>query len=294
MSVQKPTSKEHFIPQCYLGQFSPDERYSDGKKKPFDRRHIYSYDLISGIQSPKPVLIKSICYEINLYEFKNDQGDFIYQNLIENILSVYEGHFATVFRSIRGKARCNSNLALSSFLSQEEKAYLIFFLSTLVLRQPEVINAGIEIAKESFENISKHRAKNLTLNMFLPIYRKIDEKEKNVLNVVMSWFDKLSFQVYVSDKDVFFTCDRPAVIIGKHNPHRISEVYLPISPRIMLNMIPEEKAPKGYRNRLMPLSDQQIMKANQEYSAHCKRWVYSKAPLTEQQVKMILDGRKRV
>ena len=282
MSKQKPTSAEHFIPQFYLKQFSPDNKF------------IYQYDVVAGKQTPVAVPIRSICFEKNLYEFQDNAGRFVYQNLIEKTLSAYEGLFANTFRSIISKTQFPANFRTLSFLSTQERIFLIIFLSTLILRHPDILNAGIETAKESFgKEMEQFQAKNLTLKMCLPIYKMIDPNEKTILNVVFSWFENMSFQIYVSDKDVFFTCDHPAVIIGSYSPHHIEELYFPISPRIMLHMMPEDDTPKHYRNRMLPLSDKEIKIITREYSAHCRRWVYSKSPLSEQQIRMIDKGRCR-
>ena len=121
MSKNKPTIDEHYIPQCYLKQFSPD-----GER-------IYQYDVITGKQSPAPVPIKSICYEKHLYEFRDDNGDFVHRNLIEKAFGIYEGEFATVFRSIQSKSSYEANFNTRSFLTKNEKALLIFFISTMSL-----------------------------------------------------------------------------------------------------------------------------------------------------------------
>ena len=273
---------EHFIPQFYLKQFSPDNKC------------IYQYDVLAGKQMPVPVPIKSICYENNLYEFRDNEGIIVYQNLIEKMLSIYEGIFARTFRSIIAKTQHPSNSLILSFLSTDEKAFLIFFISTLILRNPSFINTGIEKAKEVFgSGITSYQAKNLTLKMCLPLYKEIDIEEKTLLNVILSWFEDLSFQVCVSDKDVFLTSDLPATIICNRSPHQIKEVFLPISPRIMLHMVPEANTPKNGRNRMVVLSNKTIRTVCKEAFPNCQRWVYSKAPLTEQEIRMIEKGRHR-
>ena len=87
MAQNKPTTDEHYIPQCYLKQFS-----SDGER-------IYQYDVLSGKQTPVPVPTKSVCYQKHLYEFRDSSGAFAYRNLIEKSFGIYEGEFAKTFRS---------------------------------------------------------------------------------------------------------------------------------------------------------------------------------------------------
>ena len=71
MTKNKPTVKEHYIPQFYLKNFS------------FDKKNIYQFDILKGKQIENPVLIRKICFEKNLYEFKNEKGEFENRNLIE-------------------------------------------------------------------------------------------------------------------------------------------------------------------------------------------------------------------
>lgn len=280
MSKQNPTRAQHYIPQFYLKHFSPDSK------------RIYQYNVRAGKQTPVSVPINSICFEKNLYEFQDSEGKIVKQNLLEKRLSVFEGMFAQAFRSIITKTNDPLCLFSNCFLTPQEQASLIVFISTLILRHPIILNAGIETAKESIGNgIQQYQAKNLTLQMCLPLYRKISIDEKNIFNEIISWFEEMSFQVYVSSKDVFFTSDHPVVIIGSHSPHHIEELFLPITPRIMLHMMPEADTPEFYRNRMLSLTNKALKIICQEYSAHCNNWVYSKAPLTEQQIQMIEKGR---
>lgn len=192
MAQNKLTTDEHFIPQCYLKQFSSDEE------------HIYQYDVLSDKQTPVPVPTKSVCYQKHLYEFRDSSGVFAYRNLIERSFGIYEEEFAKTFRSIISKSRIEANYCTLCFLSTKEKALLVFFLSTMIVRNPDVLQAAQETALECFgDQITKISARNLALQTCLPIYKALDIEERNLLNPVMRFFEDMSFQVGVVNSEFF-------------------------------------------------------------------------------------------
>lgn len=282
MSKQKPTSDEHFIPQFYLKQFSPDGE------------HVYQFDVLSGIQTPVPVPTKSICYQKNLYEFQNENGDFLHQNLLERLLSKYEGQFAEVFGSIQKKASSKGGFLTPEFLSDKEIAMLSFFLSTMIARKPEILQAGREVAKEIFgDTISDYIAKNISLLMLLPLFKEINPNDKNVLIKIMGFFEDMSFQIGVSKQLVFWTSDNPITLYGKIPPVKPDEVILPLSPCLVLYMKPYKITKPECDNRLVELRERDVEFVNHSTATHCQRWIYSHSPLSEKQKKWIAEQRKR-
>lgn len=283
MAQNRPTTNEHYIPQCYLKQFC-----SDGQ-------HIYQFDVLSGQQTPAPVPTKSVCYQKHLYEFKDSSGEFAYRNLIEKSFSIYEGEFAKTFRSILSKARYEANYHTLSFLSSKEKALLVFFLSTMIVRNPDLLQTAQETALEFFgDQITEISARNLALHTCLPIYKALDTEEVNLLNPVMRLFDDMSFQIGVADKDAFWTSDNPVILYGTNQPVKLNIIVMPISPNIALYMKPYSHTRKGCYNRLTELRPEDIKYVNRAIVTHCKRWIYSKTPLTDKQIKWISNERSRL
>lgn len=115
MAQNKPTTDEHYIPQCYLKQFS-----SDGER-------IYQYDVLSGKQTPVPVPTKSVCYQKHLYEFRDSSGAFAYRNLIEKSFGIYEGEFAKTFRSIISNPESKPIITHYAFCPRKKKHYWYSF-----------------------------------------------------------------------------------------------------------------------------------------------------------------------
>ena len=158
-----------------------------------------------------------------------------------------------------------------------------------------MITAGIETAKELFGNeISDNAARTLTLQMCRPLFESLESKEQTILNALVAWFNGMSYQIGVLQEDLLLTSDQPLIIFGKVKPIKISKVFCPISPRVVIHMTPEDQTPKGCRNHIKPLSISDSEIINKEIILHCKRWIYSKQPLTDKQITMINKERIRL
>lgn len=269
------TKREHYIPQFYLKNFSPDNK------------RIWQYQINSNTAA-KLVPIESICHEKNLYEFKNEDGSIIEKNLIESRLSALEGCFSNVIKSIMSKASHIENFRTQCFLTEEEKFFLILFVATLILRSPTALNIGSEVAKELLgEQISDIKATNLSLNTFLPIYKHVNPEEHTFFNSVINSFENMAFQILSVKSDCFLTCDYPVALYGENGFHDIEEIFFPLTPRLLLFMAPQKKLEKGFRNRLVDLSPCFVDSINDAIIFHCNNWVFSANKFTNDQIKHI-------
>lgn len=281
MAKNKPTIDEHYIPQFYLKQFSPN-----GDK-------IYQYDILSPDSSSTFVPTKSICYEKNLYEFKNDSGEIIHRNLIEKHFGTFETEFARVFRSIISKSKIEKNYQTCSFLDKKEKALLVFFMTTLIIRNPEILLIAKDTALEFFgEQLTETNAKNLALDTCLPIYKELDPNKRNILLSFMKLFEKMSYQIAVTTEERIWTSDNPVILHGKNQPNKLEEVIFPINPNLVLYMKPYERTNKDCYNRLTEMEPQDIDFVNGNITMNSKRWIYTYSPLTDEQKKWIAKVRK--
>lgn len=277
MGKNKPTKNEHYIPQFYLKNFTEDNE------------HIYQYDVQSENKTGKPVPIKSICYKKDLYEFKNETGELICQNIIEDKLSCFEGDFAKVLRSIIDKSQYEKNYETLSFLKTNEKLMLMFFISTIILRNPKTITAVKDTVVETLGNqINDNLANNIALQNCLPIYKTLDQNERNLLNHMRKAIDDMSFQIVVSSEERIYTSDSPVILLGDNQTNKPNNVILPISPKIVLVMKKYEKTKFGLTNRLVRLESKDIDFLNAIIVTHCQRWIYSKTPFTKEQIQWIV------
>lgn len=276
----KPTAKQHYIPQFYLKQFS-----ADGKR-------VYQYNIQSDCKSTF-VPITSICFEKNLYEFQNDSKKPVQINSIENKLAKYEAIFSETIKSIKSKTSNKENFYTRCFLSENEKASLIFFLTIQILRTPEILNMAQETALKCFKGISNSTAYNVALNTCLPVYKKLSLDEKNIFNTIIRSFENMSFQIGITSYNSrIITSDRPVILYGDCKLFKYDEAIFPLSSKILLCMKRLEETDHGYRNRLIPLKSDYIEYVNKQIAAHCKEWIYSEKELTNVQIKWI-EGTKR-
>ena len=281
MAKNKPTKDEHFIPQCYLKQFS-----SDGV-------HLNQYDVLSHFQTPVPVSTKSICYKKNMYEFRDENGKIIYSNMIEKLLGIIEGIFADTMRSINRKVFDNKeNLKTSCFLTEEEKSNLAIYIAIQQLRLPWFIDELETEIKNKYEDIFEETTvRNLAIIASLPIYKTLNNDDKNIL---LHYFDQLSNMAYyigVSDDENIITSDNPATLLYDDNHDKLVEVILPLSSKIVLFMKPLSQTKLGFRNQLIRLTKENIEYTNKITMKLCKRWIYSNQPLSQEQIDWIIKDR---
>lgn len=281
MVKQNPTVNEHYIPQFYLRNFSADNK------------RIYQLDIISGKQTQDPVLIKSICSEKNLYEFKDEEGKFKSRNLIEDSLSKLERVFSNTIKSIRNRAHSEESYKSACFFSKEEKALLILFIVLQALRLPESIDTvHNQINSMIKEDISENLLHNTAINYCLPVYKKLNIEEDHLINRFLSLFSEMAFIIGKSRNDSIYTSDKPFELLFDEN-YKLKSVVFPLSSDMVLYLKPEEQVPNSAYNRLVHLTKGEINYFNKSIIRNCNRWIFSKTPLSKKQIEWILRERKK-
>lgn len=86
--------RQHYIPQMILRNFT----YF---RVPMAIPRICYFDTFT--KQTKLVTPKDICCKNNLYELKNDSDEFIYENLIENNLSLLEKEWSLIINKLKNK-----------------------------------------------------------------------------------------------------------------------------------------------------------------------------------------------
>lgn len=129
--IRKPTIKEHYVPRMILKRHAAE--INPKKNKYF----IYLYDKKTRIN--KKVDIYDICYKKNLYELKDDNGNIIDRNRIENIFGCLEVEWSNIISKIEN----------DEILSEEEECYIYILFALQILRVPE----SQEMAKKFLKKI---------------------------------------------------------------------------------------------------------------------------------------------
>lgn len=272
-----PTVKQHYISQFYLRGFSDDEIY------------IYRYD-IQDKKNVKQVPINSICYEKNLYEFKNTDGEYIERNIVEDRLAILEGKISEVINEIDRNSTEPRNYMTGSFLSKEQKAFLISFATIQILRVPEIIKLVSEEISREFNVESEDISNNYAISTCLPIFKTLNPEEKSVFWGVMEWFNDMTFAIGVTNSEPFVTSDRPCCLIMHPEKEKLEkfipdEIVFPLSSKLILLMHPYNDDNIKKRNRLVKLPIDYVRRYNKRIIDGGCRYIYSKDELTKEEMK---------
>ena len=281
----QPTANEHFIPQMYLRCFS--EIKESGKAL------IWQFDLKTMKQTPVQVDIQDICYEKHLYEIKGSDGAIIAQNTIEKTFGKIETNVSRVIRSIQVKSKNENCLNCSTVLSENDKSYLIIFISSLLYRTPETIELGITSLKKTNPEMDNRNARNFTLMNLLLLGIDTEWDKNTIIRTAIEDLSGMAFQIGITDDDVIITSDRPVVLWPpKENEqyNRPKAVAFPLTSKLLLYLFPAESVDPIARNCFIKLTPQHINDLYRNLSVYAKRWIYSKNALTEEQLKIIVGA----
>ena len=284
------TVDQHFIPKMYLNGFA--------EVKSKDIANTWQFDVKTFQYIPnRPTRTDEICKKRNLYELRNDDGGYIARNVIEEAFGRIETKAGVVFKSVILRAQTETCMNCSSFLSEEEKSVLVIFITSLMYRNPETIEAGVKFLINENPEISFSRASNFTRLNLLPLGIDKSWDEKTIIRTALKNLEGMAFQVGVTEGDVFFTSDRPVIQYPSYNdnfPYTPKAVIFPLTSRIVLYLYPKEDVSQTAQNCLFQLDQERIRAIQHNISVYARRWIYSRKPLTEEQVFIIKAAREKM
>lgn len=285
----KPTENEHFIPRVYFRGFA--DINDSGKAL------LWQYSLKTMEQIPVPVDVGDICFEKNLYEIKGSNGLFIAQNMIEKTFGKIEAQAGKVIQSIEKKAHNENCLNCPTVLSQDDKSYLVIFITSLLYRDPATIESGISFLQESNPSMTGREARNFTLMNLLPLGVDPSWDEKTIIRTAINSLSGMAFQIGIADDDVIMTSDRPVVMWPPKDDdpyNRPRAVVFPLTSKLVLYLFPLESVDSIARNCFVKLSQEQIDEIHGYVAACARHWIYSKKPITKEQLKIIVNTRNKM
>ena len=288
----RPTDKQHFIPRVYLKEFSEIKR-TDKVEKAF----IWQFDLKRMKQIPAPVNIADICYEKNLYELRDEKGNFFARNIIEKTYEKIERAFGGALESIKRRTQDEKCLFCTTFLSEEEKNMLIIFITTLMYRDPVSIGRGIAFLHESNPDMSDIQRRNFTILNLLPLGLNPEWDQKTVSRTALDNLSNMAFQIGIASDNAIFTSDNPIVLWSSHNnecPNRPEAVAFPLTSRLVLYLFPLENLDSIGSNYLFQMDEERVQEIQMNIAICAKRWIYSREKLTDKQVEQIKEARARI
>ena len=283
---EEQTVKEHFIPRMYLKGFS--EIINP------DKAMIWQFNLKTMQQTPVQVNVHNICYEKDLYEIKDDNGAFVAQNTIEKTFGKIESNVNRVIQSIKAKSENMNCLNCSTILSEEDKSFLVIFITSLLYRDPTTIESGIGYLREANPDMDVRAARNFTLLNLLPLGIDSAWDQNTIIRTAVGNLEGMAYQIGIADEDIIITSDRPVVLWPpKENEqyNRPRAVAFPLTSKLLLYLFPLESVDPIARNCFVRLSVDQINDFYSYCSVYARNWIYSRNPLTEEQLTFIREAR---
>lgn len=282
---EQMTHSEHYIPKMYLRQFS------------VNKKNLYRYDANNLDKLPEIRSIDRICREIDIYEPINKDGSYIAPNYIENRFGRIETRAGKIIELIKAKAQNEKCLSCVSVLSEEEKSILIIFVTALMFRNPDTIDLGIKSLQESNPNIDIKDARNFTLYNLLPLGVNCEWDENTIIRTATSRLCGMAFRLGIANEDVIFTSDRPYVIWPSDKNelfNRPKAVAFPLTSRHILYLFALNDAEAIKRSYFFKLEEDQIRDIQENVAVFAKKWLFSRMPLTEEQMKRVKEARGNV
>lgn len=192
MSKNQMTRRQHYIPQVYLGGFSPQYQ-NKGEKYT-----IYFYDLEKRKQSKKDVPIKSICYEEYLYEMRGDAGKFVCDNHLEGFFSRIENMFHTYRDKLERKAFLEENYNTKCFLTKNEKKFWKAYMIVQILRLPNGLDAVEQEIKKHMTYTSDNMLAHDAARWYcLPFFSEINGETGQIIKTLLKPMENMHIGVGV-------------------------------------------------------------------------------------------------
>lgn len=199
--------------------FSPEYGNND---IPVSRYTVFCHDLTGRNQFRAPIPIKSICYEKDLYEVIDRDGEIVLPNYLEHFFSIIENMFCKYRCELENKAFLEENYKTKCFLTNEEKAFWMTYIIIQMLRMPETLQLAENLSLKIWENeINTKQAKNIARMYCLPFFREMEEdnsEELAVFNALLNPMVTMTFGVGVDRQAKIITSDKPIYVYAQEVP----------------------------------------------------------------------------
>ena len=282
---EQMTHSQLFISQMYFRQFSKN------------KKNLYRYDANNLDKPPEIRSINKICREIDMYEPVYEDGSYVAPNHIENRFGRIETKTGKVIEAIKAKAQNDKCLSCTSILSVEDKSTLIIFITALMFRDPDTIDLGIKSLQASNLDMDLREARNFTLYNLLTLGVDREWDENTIIRTATERLCGMAFQIGIADDDVIITSDRPVVLYPPDENelyNRPKAVVFPLTSRLVLYLFALNDAEAIKRSLFIKLSEEQINDIQHNVAVYAREWIYSRNPLTKEQLERVKEARARL
>lgn len=224
------TKRQHYIPQMILKQ-----HFVDFKDAQIPERYPYlwQYDKVNNVER-KIYDVSKICYEKNLYEFKDDSGQITPGtcNDLENYLSKCESKWNIVLKRI------------ISYKDQIEKvsiddwALLFTLMVSQIMRTPEAIKYNTKYIQNAVNSSSKNSSEQYAKYISL-VFEGIDNERNWMVSQLLRLMFMKNIIIGHTDKIFLLNGNRPVLIFSTANMAiRDATLYLPFNKHYCILMTP--------------------------------------------------------
>ena len=234
--AQNNTNDQHFVPVCYLKNFSPKEE--QGKKNP----KVWAYDKLS--KRPDFKGVKSICYSNKLYSI-NKKSESLITNNISDKETIFESHFLHDFEQEYSPKLKEAIASIEEKkFGGQQKMDISTFIAIQYLRDPIIkllLDANVKIPHlslpEEYKLMSSKSPELLndsSMRHFMYAYGNRDAINTFTRSLAMS-----EWTIHYNTNDVFFTSDNP-VCLAQDSPYKDKSTTLsilfPLSKNILIQI----------------------------------------------------------
>lgn len=239
--MQNNTGNQHFVPVCYLKNFSPESEYR--KKNP----KVWAYDKFSNIS--KFIGVKSICFSHKLYSI-NSTSESLITNDITDKETIFESHYLHDFEQEYSPKLKNAIVSIKNRkFGGENKMDISVFIALQYLRDPILKYLCDSIAGLPYLALP-HEYKLLSDNIpeflndpsmrhFMYAYGNREAISTLTRSLALS-----EWTIHYNDNDVFFTSDNPVCLAedkkmnsqDNRNIDKKLNILFPLSKNILLQI----------------------------------------------------------
>lgn len=278
---KRHTKSEHFIPRVYLRGFSNNGRF------------VMAYNAKKDIQFTKPFSIADICQKKYLYEYRNTDNSIININEIENGLGIIEGLFSEYRERLQKKAYHDENLNTNCFFCFEEKAFWKGFITTQILRYPDILNnVKAFISTQIREELSDSSLRNVTLHSILSLDKIVDTTQRTVFSDTMDSLSNMSIHLFVDKTKSLFTTDKALTIEYNKQTLEYEHIYFPVTSDLAIILANGNHTKPLGKNCMHHFNAFQLAIFKKQIAATANEWIYSRNPISNEDIKLIREVRE--
>lgn len=250
------------------------------------------------MDSGKLVPIESVCREKFLYEVKDDGGNLLGPNYLENVLCHLEGLFAKNLRALEKKAFHKENYLTKCILTSEEKAFWKAYIAIQIMRRPEVIQATHDVLTEFLgDQLSENKIHTVALTQCLPFFSEIKPEDRSALSVFLQPLLNMSIAIGVDESGSLFTSDSPVYCYYSDRENlaeakEYDKIILPLTPKLVMILFGGETARHYRNNRLIPVDNEDLKEIKLSIAYAAQRWIYSQKELSKMDRTIIEQARR--